>query len=400
MTIQASDIGEDGEVNPHTPPLHEVLDDMLAFHRRFVHHEDDNAHAIVVLWSVHTWVVQSFSRTPRLYIHSPEPGCGKSTQGDLIRFFSYKPIGLVGTTAAVIYRLIDKEAPTLIIDEVDTVFSSNQPGTDIIKSILNAGYAFGEKVYRVNPNTMNPEGFCAFAPVALVGIDNRAMPDTILTRSIPIRMTRATRATDIEVWDKFDHDDYREFLEEQLPRLLDVVPFREKPDLPENLTNRDAEVWRALFSLANAVGGQWPERVAKASGSLHWEATTSEQAKVLLVTREIFDAAGVDGIAAQDLTERINKVGQVESLSAKGLNSILAAYGVSPKKTNGKSTYRRADLETAWNKWLDPVEDAEPGTPDAENLPILPNEEPEKVVPLKSHPLFQKKPAPTDAEDW
>ncbi|WP_183407712.1 DUF3631 domain-containing protein [Nocardioides marmoriginsengisoli] len=285
----------------------------------------------------------------------------------MIKFFSHNPRVLLGTTAAVLFRLIDKESPTLVVDEADTVFTANGPNSDTIRTVLNGGYAYGQKVYRTNMNTMVIDEFNAYAPVALVGIDNQAMPPTILTRSIPIKMTRATRATALEVWDEYDHEGYREYLEAQLIRLRDVVPYREKPDLPDHLTNRDAEIWRCLFSVANAVGGDWPDRVAAASGSLRWDEITSEQTKVLEGTREIFAGIKVNALAGQDLTDRINKTDGLDFLTAKGLNSILAAYGVRPKKSNGKSMYRRADLEASWDKWLDPL-------PIEEILPNLPVE--------------------------
>lgn len=360
------EVGED--VYTSKPP-HEVLNDMRTFHKRFVYHENESIHDLMVLWSVHTYALDSFVRTPRIYVHAPEKNCGKSTQGDLLEFYSCNPENMIGITAAVLFRLIEQRRPTLIIDEVDTVFTSRRVGTDDIKAVLNAGYARDKFVWRCNAKTNEPEQFAAYAAVALVGIDNRAIPDTIISRSIPVNMTRAS--VRLESFDPYMHEDYRKYLEEELPKIASLIPSRDRPTLPSHLKNRDAEVWGPLFTVANTVGGDWPERCLRASQALHWETTVSESTKVLSLSRDFFSEFPLEkGVPAQMLTDYINRAGTAEFITPKQLNTFMSTYGVSPSKTNGVSTYHKHDLAKAWDQWLEPVENL-PNLPAMDDWPIV-----------------------------
>lgn len=61
----------------------------------------------------------------------------------------------------------------------------------------------------------------------------------------------------------------------------------EIPELPDWLTGRPAEIWDALFRIAHAAGGDWPERVEMAAEDL---ALASEAA-------EVGDGDLMDGLA-------------------------------------------------------------------------------------------------------
>ena len=50
------------------------------------------AEKILALWVLHTYKPEAFEYTPRLFIYSPEPRCGKSTLLDLLELLCNKAI--------------------------------------------------------------------------------------------------------------------------------------------------------------------------------------------------------------------------------------------------------------------------------------------------------------------
>ena len=78
----------------------------------------EGASTVITLWCLSTYLINHFRIYPKLIVTSPEKRCGKSTLLDLIEAFSYKPLLTSNMSTAVIFRLIDIEQPTLIMDEV------------------------------------------------------------------------------------------------------------------------------------------------------------------------------------------------------------------------------------------------------------------------------------------
>ena len=89
------------------------------------------------------------------------------------------------------------------------------------------------------------------------------LPDTIFTRSVIVKMRRRAPNETVEP--------YRRRLEvmkgEALRNRLGVwatsitEQIHDKwPVMPEGITDRNADVWEALLSIADAAGGKWPEQ--------------------------------------------------------------------------------------------------------------------------------------------
>jgi hypothetical protein len=80
--------------------------------------------------------------------------------------------------------------PTILFDEIDAVFGAKAKENEDIRAVLNAGYRRGAKVGRciMVGNGVNTEELPAFCAVALAGLG--WLPDTILTRTIIVRMRR------------------------------------------------------------------------------------------------------------------------------------------------------------------------------------------------------------------
>ena len=78
----------------------------------------------------------------------------------------------------------------MLYDEIDTVFGPRAKENEDIRGMLNSGHRKGAKAGRcvVRGNAVATEEFESYCAVALAGLDD--LPDTIMSRSIVVRMRR------------------------------------------------------------------------------------------------------------------------------------------------------------------------------------------------------------------
>ena len=74
------------------------------------------------LWTMTAWAHEGATHSPILAAISVEPDSGKSTLLGVLRFLVPKPFVSVEPTGPSVYRTVDREHPTLIIDEADDLF--------------------------------------------------------------------------------------------------------------------------------------------------------------------------------------------------------------------------------------------------------------------------------------
>jgi putative DNA primase/helicase len=87
------------------------------------------------LWVTFTWMHEAAVYSPILVVSSPEAECGKTTLLALIGFMVPRGITIVEASTSVIYRMIERWRPTLIVDEADSVFKNNPE----LRAIINSG---------------------------------------------------------------------------------------------------------------------------------------------------------------------------------------------------------------------------------------------------------------------
>jgi hypothetical protein len=103
----------------------------------------------VVLWIAHAHALKAFEVTPYLNVRSAEKRSGKTRLLETLAELVPRPWLTVQPTEAVLFRKIAKEAPTVLLDEVDTIFKG--PSTDQtegLRAVLNSGYRRGATVDR------------------------------------------------------------------------------------------------------------------------------------------------------------------------------------------------------------------------------------------------------------
>ncbi len=178
-----------------------LLEEIYVFLGRFVAYPSEHARVAHVLWIAHTHAIDAFESTPRLAFLSPEPASGKTRALEVTEPLVPRPVEAVNVTPAYLFRKVADEdgCPTILFDEIDTVFGPKAKDNEEIRGLLNAGHRKGAVAGRcvVKGNTVTTEEIPAYCAVALAGLGG--LPDTILSRSVTVRMRRRAPDEKVEV---------------------------------------------------------------------------------------------------------------------------------------------------------------------------------------------------------
>jgi len=256
-----------------------ILDNVYKFTGRFVAYPSEATHVAHTLWIAHTHLMNRWESTPRLAFLSPEPASGKSRALEVTEPLVPFPMEAVNVSASSLFRSIGNREglPTILYDEVDTVFGPRtKDNNEDIRGLLNAGHHKGAKAYRsvLNGKQVAVEAIEVYCPVALAGLG--WLPDTLLSRSIIVRMRRRHKGEQVEAFRRRVHRVEGQGLRERLGVWARSLPEPEWPELPAEIQDRAADCWEPLIAVADAAGGSWPARARSAALALVAERSDAE----------------------------------------------------------------------------------------------------------------------------
>jgi hypothetical protein len=107
------------ELWPEAVETAKLLQELISQIKRFVVVHEDGAVAIA-LWTMMAWIHDAVAtHSPILVITSAEPDSGKTTLLGLLAQLTPHPLSSAELTGPSLYRIVDRDHPTLIIDEAD-----------------------------------------------------------------------------------------------------------------------------------------------------------------------------------------------------------------------------------------------------------------------------------------
>src|SRR6266705_1840545 len=193
--VALAELPSDPEPEPQTMRALDpwsVLDDIYTFLGKFVAYPSEHGHVAHCLWIAHTHLMDKWESTPRLAFLSPEPGSGKTRAMELTETLVPRPVEAINVSSAYLFRKISDPGglPTILHDEIDTIFGARAKEHEEIRGVINAGHRRGAAAGRcvVKGKTIETEELPAFCAVAMAGLGN--LPDTILSRSVILKMRR------------------------------------------------------------------------------------------------------------------------------------------------------------------------------------------------------------------
>lgn len=320
----------------------------------------DYAATLIAAWVVHAWTHDAADISPVLAFVSPEKRCGKSTALAVVHALAPKAEVAANLTPAVMFRLIEKYKPTLLIDEADTFLEAREEMRGMINGGHNRQLAY---VWRCEGDDHEPKRFNVWAPKVIAMIGN--LPDTLEDRALVIPLKRKEGHETIERMAAKRFDELlpiRRMAARWASDNIDAL-FGSEPAVPEELNDRAQDNARFLCAIADLAGGDWPERVRADLVKLALARKGDEQKSpgVLLLTDigEILGRWKGNRINSQDL---VNELVAIEDgpwevwrngqpITTHAIATLLKSYDVEPSSDGQKRGYAIAALRDAVERY-------------------------------------------------
>jgi Protein of unknown function (DUF3631) len=369
----------DPEPSPQSVSGEQLLNDLSARFTQYVVLPSGAADAMA-LWTLYTWTFDAFNVSPILAITSPVKRCGKTTVVTLLQALARRSLAASSITPAALFRFVEREQPTLIVDEADRFLLKSEELT----GILNAGHVRATaRVIRTSGEHHEPRSFSTWCPKAIAMIGR--LEDTLQDRAIEVRMRRKTNSetTDLLRVDRVagEVEDLRRQAVRWCADNAAAIAAADPP-MPAHLHNRAQDNWRPLFAISQVAQGQWPERVQRAAEQLSQIADDQEDLGLLLLGdirrvfngRERVSSAELVHILQQDVEKPWSEWWQN---GPREVAKLLRPFGIRSRKIRiGAAApaqgYVQADFNDALRRYLPPeaeqTEQAEHGSEKAADI--------------------------------
>ncbi len=121
----------------------------------------------VALWLVRAHAHDLFDVNPRLALLSPEKACGKTTVLELLERLTPRSLMASNISPAAVFRIIEAEQPTLLMDEMDSFSDTHEE----LRGILNSGHRrAGAKVVKTVGDAHEVKTFSTWCPMVAARI--------------------------------------------------------------------------------------------------------------------------------------------------------------------------------------------------------------------------------------
>jgi hypothetical protein len=329
---------------------------------------------VATVWSLGSYLMDTWRLWPRLMITSPTKQCGKSTLLEVIDAVAHRGLIVSNIKAAGIFRAIEAWRPTLLMDEADTWMKAD----DEMAGILNSGHTRRTaKVLRVQEKNgeLTPALFSTWSPMVIAGIGTQR--DTLMSRSVIISLRRKL-PTEMVARLPSDLNERSVDLRRQAARwatdnAITLAAMTIEP--PECGNDRRRDNFTPVWRVAQLLGGAWPDRIASAYiASSHAAEDDDEPASVLML-RDLMEKFGAHrdatALPSCDLVFALIEMEERpwsdwrhgRPITAQSIAKLMKPFGVRPSNTRIRGqvvkAYHRADIHAAFVRYV-PQPDAEP----------------------------------------
>jgi Protein of unknown function (DUF3631) len=352
-----------------------LLSDIRKHLKNYVVLSSQHAETAIALWILHTWVFDAFDITPYLAITSPSRRCGKSLLMTILYWLCSRAKKNDSMSKAAIYRSVEADRPTLVLDEVSWVLDLK----DERQGILCGGFErLGHvEVCEGEGNDIGVKRFSTYCPKAfgLIG----KLTATLMDRSIEIKMQRKLKEKVFRLRrrDNEQHEELRRkclrWTEDNKEKLKGA-----NPKLPEGLNDRAIDVWEPLFAIAELAGDVWPKLAIEAAKALSGGESGAEENGIELLRdlKAEFDVIGKPAITTKTLIAKLcadeekpwaTYAPSGKPITNRQLAKLLAPFEivsdiVHPNQTGeprAAKGYKRSHCQDAFERYLTPTESAQ-----------------------------------------
>jgi hypothetical protein len=320
----------------------------------------------ITLWSLSTWLIDAWKIMPHLFFRSLTKGSGKTTALHIVEALAARSYVAANITPAALFRVIEQNSPTLLLDEVDRYLAQDE----VLNGIMNAGHtrrtATVTRLEEVDGDYI-PRKFNVFGGKCMAGIGKQL--DTCMDRSIIVKMEKRLsdeRVTKLPLMFFENHFAVRRkiarFAEDNTLRAKELEPV-----IPNLGNDRAQDNWLPLFIVAELIGGAWPEKCLAAYKKI--EELSAEDAKdqetvVLRILRELapnlekqmgswLPAAELRSILISNEESEFFDWYQGNPITAKSIKKYLAKEaGVAHERQSSGSVYSLPDIRDLVDRYV------------------------------------------------
>ena len=341
----------------------EILDLISAKFKEHVKFQDESDADALALWVAMTYVMGHLEIAPMVYVTSPEPMCGKSTVMKLLKVFCHQAEMVSKITPAAIYRLIERDQPTLVFDEADRFLRGNNE----LNGIINAGHARFEASVIINKKlpdgNYDPVEFPVWCAKAIAGIGNQ--DDTLTSRSIVISLRRKLRDETVKPV-RFNmypqHQATRAALASWATSFNPICDDEMEPYLRAN-TDRGIDNWLTLGIIAKRIGSEWVQRVQASLDAVEARQHNDSQSPGVQLLSDVHSVVSESSRPEWPSRELYYAVLRSEGtdwlvhnhgrcLSQKQFTQMLGDFGIKPIKRSNANIFYVCDFEDAFERYL------------------------------------------------
>lgn len=224
---------------------------LKSYFRHFIDAEDTEL-GFLVLYATATHYFEDYQAFPILHING-DYATGKNRRIELVKQFCHKPVILTSPSLSSLFRIIDEQKGTILIDEADNLLRYSD-----LESVLLAGYKKGGQISRSSKDDTHrkdfrPTMFSVYCPKVLV-TRGGLMSDALKSRSITI--ITFPKSKDSNVPDIMSDADLATGgeLREMLDTMIARVEQLESHDIELNLYGRNAEIFDCIQDVSGLYG--------------------------------------------------------------------------------------------------------------------------------------------------
>ena len=341
----------------------EILDLISAKFKEHVKFQDESDADALALWVAMTYVMEHLEIAPMLYMTSPEPMCGKSTVMKLLKVFCHRAEMVSKITPAAIYRLIERDQPTLVFDEADRFLRGNSE----LNGIINAGHARFEATVIINKKlpdgNYEPIEFPVWCAKAIAGIGKQ--DDTLTSRSIVISLRRKLVSETVKPVRFNMFVEYQAIRDGLAAWAANFAPISEQEIEPflKATTDRGTDNWLALGIIAKRINPEWVQRVQAALDTIEVRQTDGLQSAGVQLLSDVHDVVSESSRPEWSSTDLYNAVVHNDEndwsvfnhgrpITKKKFTQMLGDFGIKPTKRSNANIFYVTDLEDAFKRYL------------------------------------------------
>ena len=331
----------------------------------------------LTLWVIASYCINAFRIFPKVCLSSPEKRCGKTTTLEVVGALAHRSLVASNLTPSVLFRSIEAWQPSLLIDEGDTFLNDNEE----LRGIINSGHTRSTAfVLRTEENNgvREPVKFSTWAPMMIAMI--KTPPDTIKDRSIMVHLRRKLPGEQVERLSYELADDCGD-LRRKCKRLADDIMERlwlHDPEIPRLANDRAMDNWLPLLSVADLVGGEWPQLARGAMMKMEQAEDDNDTVGQMLLKdiREMFQQRQAERLFSDDLVRALVAMEERpwcdwrrgKPITKNSLARLLAPFQIKSRDlrlgSQVKKGYRLSDFADAFERYL-------PRTPPDQNATTL-----------------------------